>query len=104
MLNNFCFVLPLKTGTIILGLFNMVSVNFPSTLLTIYRNGSSFFQKHTTLELKKLQFIRVAKILTTSIQITFQQSTAILTKLLKKSAIRNMMSKKNIIIFLYISE
>jgi len=61
----------------------MVSANFPTALLTVYRIGNSFSQEQTTLKLKKLQFTRVDKILAISIQITFEQSTATIAQCLR---------------------
>ena len=73
-----------KTAAIIIGVLDIVSTYFPSYLLTVYRNGSSFLQEQTTFKLKKLQFTRVAKVLAISIEITFEQSTAILAHCLKR--------------------
>jgi len=77
MLRQCCGCCSLKTGTIILGVLNVVSANFQSTLLTVCRNVSSLAQEQTTIKLKKLQFTRVAKVLAITIQKTSQQSTAI---------------------------
>jgi len=83
MLRQCCCGCSLKTGTIILGVLNIVSANFPSTLFIVYRNFSSFSQEQTTLKLKKYYFTGVAKVLAISIQITFEQSTAIVARCLK---------------------
>jgi hypothetical protein len=45
-----------------------------STLLALYRNGSSLSQERKTLVLKKLQFTGVVKLLAKSIQFMFEQS------------------------------
>jgi hypothetical protein len=74
---QFCCGCSLKTGAIIIGVLNAVSENFPCTLLTVYRNVSSLPQEQTTLILKKLQFIRAAKLLAINIQIVFEQSPAL---------------------------
>jgi predicted metallopeptidase len=76
MLRQCCCGCTLKTGTIILGALNIVSANFPSTFLTVCRNGSSFVQEQT-LKFKKLHFTRVAKVLAINIQITFEKSTSV---------------------------
>jgi hypothetical protein len=67
MLRQCCCGCSLKVGAIILGVLNAVSENFPFTLLTVYRNDSSFSQEKTTPILKKLQFTRAAKLLEISI-------------------------------------
>jgi len=85
MLKYCCCGCKLKTGTVILGALDVVSANLPSTFLTVYRNGSSFSQEKETLKLIKLCFTRVAKILAISIQITFEQSTAVSAHGLKVS-------------------
>jgi len=72
MLRQCCCCCSLKTGTIILGVLNIVSTNFSSTLLTV-----------SNTQIKKLQFTRVAKLLALSIKITFEQCSAILAHCLK---------------------
>ena len=62
MLRQCCCGCSLKTGTIIIGVLNIVSANFPSNLLTVYRNGSAFSQEQTAFKLKKLQFNCVDKL------------------------------------------
>ena len=94
MLRQCCCGCTLKTGTIILGVINIVSANFPSTLLTVYRNGSSFSQEQTTLNLKKLQFTGIVKLLAISFQITFEQSTEIIVHCLKGPRYETRMSKR----------
>jgi hypothetical protein len=74
---QFCCGFTLKTGAIVIGVLNAVSESFPCTLLTVYRNVSSLPQENTTLILKKLQFIRAAKLLAINIQIVFEQSPAL---------------------------
>jgi len=83
MLRQCCCGCTLKTGTIIIGVLNIVSANFPSNFIAVYRSGSSFSEEQTALELNKLQFNRVVKLLAISIQTTFEHSTAILAHSLK---------------------
>jgi hypothetical protein len=54
MLGECCCGFTLKTGTVIIGLLNIVSAKFPSTLLNLYRNGSSLSQEQKIFKLKKL--------------------------------------------------
>ena len=99
LLKECCCGCPLKTGTIILGVIGIVSANFPSTLLALYRNGSSFSQEKTTLKLKKLHFNDIAKLLAISIQITLELSTAILANCLKSPRKETWIPKNNTFTF-----
>ena len=83
MLRQCCCCCTLKTGTIILGVIEIVSANFPSILLIVYRNVSSFSEEQMALKLKKLQFAFMVKLLAISIQTTFEHSTTILAHGLK---------------------
>ena len=94
MLRQCCCGCTLKTGTIILGVLNIVSANFPSTFIAVYRIGSSFSQEQTTLKLKKLHFTGTVKLLAISIQITFEQSTEIIAHCLKGPRYETRMSKR----------
>ena len=104
MLRQCCCCCKLKTGTIIIGAIYIVSVKISSNLLTVYRNGSLFSQEQTTLKVKILQFTCMVKLLAISIQITFEQSTAILVHCSKILREETRISKKNKPTFLYISE
>jgi len=54
MLRQCCCGCSLQTGTKILGLINIVSANFLSTVLTVYRNGGSFGQEQKQMKENKL--------------------------------------------------
>jgi len=94
MLKECCCGCSLKIGTILIGVFTIVSEHLRTTLLTAYRNDSLLSQEQTTLKLKKLQFTRVAKVLAKSIQITFELSTAIIAHCIKARGRKQEFKKK----------
>jgi len=83
VLKECCCGCTLKIGTILIAVTYIVSEHLLTVLLTAYRNGSYLSQEQKSLKLNKLQFTRVAKVLAKSIQITFEQSTAIIAHCIK---------------------
>jgi hypothetical protein len=104
MLRECCCGCSLKTGAVIIGVLDIVSANFPSTLLTVYRNGSSLFQEQKTI-------IQIKEIIVHSCRwiIGNKHSNNVLTiycntvHCLNSPRWETWLSKKNTIIFMYTS-